>query len=123
MHEGDGLWWVILCFLGLPIMDAPVHHSDQAKDATDCSERFCVAKNDAEQAKEWNQGGWRPMQHLDRTELVGDVLANEKQTPTQYGCDTERSFDRLQSNSAVHWFITGMGRILESTPPSTGHAG
>ena len=34
MHERDGLGWMVSGGLGLPIVDAPVHHGDQAKEAT-----------------------------------------------------------------------------------------
>lgn len=122
MHEGDGPLLMVCCFLGLPIMDAPVHHRDQAQHAAGFLECFRVSQKDTKDAKQWNQESWHPVQDLEAAEFISDVLTNEEQTSNQHGCGTERGSDCLQSRWTSHWLVTGMGKRLESTAPSAGRA-
>ena len=123
VHEGDGLLLMICCFSGLPILDAPVHHSDEAQSAADFFECFRVSEKDTKDPKQWNQESWCPVQDLDAAELISQVLTSEEQPSNQHDCDTEHGSDRLQSRCTSHWLITGMGKRLESTTPSTSLAG
>ena len=122
MQEVDGFLLMASHALGLPIMDAPVRHRDQAKNTTDFFEWPRVAQKNAEDPEQWNQPRWCPVQDLDTAESVCDVLAGDKHAPNRHGRDTETSSDRLQLRWKAHRFITGMGRRLESAAPSTHHA-
>ena len=119
VHEGDGLLLMVFCRLGLPIVDTPVHHRDQAQHAAGFLECFRVSKKHTKDAKQRNEECWEPVQDLEAAELISDVLTSKEQTSNQHGSDTERGSDRLQSRWTSHWLITGMGKRLESTAPST----
>ena len=96
MQEVDGFLLLASYPLGLPVMDAPVRHSDKAENATDFLECVRVSKKDTEDPEQWNQPSWCPVQDLDTTESIGDVLACDKNTPNHYGRDTEPCSDRFQ---------------------------
>ena len=78
MQEVDGFLLMVSHSLGLPIMDAPVRHHDQAEHTTDFFEWLRVAEKSAEDPEQWNQPSWCPVQYLDTAESVCDVLAGDK---------------------------------------------
>ncbi len=89
MQEVDGFLLMVCRPLGLPIIDAPVRHSHQAKNAADFFEWARVSKHDAEDPEQWDQQGRRPVQKLDTAESISDVLTSDKKHSNQHDCDTE----------------------------------